>query len=219
MTRPRGPMKGRAWRWAARRVERPASYSRLQRFVGWSRVWERFVAEVVRAHPGARVLDVGCGPADVLLFLPEGVHYEGIDTSRDYIEGAARRHGVRGMFRVAQVQGETPTEPYDLVLVLGLLHHLDDAVAVEVLRAAAALAPNGRVLSLDGCRGATSTGLRGFFYDVDRGQHVRDQAGYEALARRAGLVPHSQRWAGMLRVPYTLLVMEMRGGDVPAGRG
>ena len=37
------------------------------------------------------VLDVGCGPADVLRYLPE-VDYVGIDRSSTYVPEASRRH-------------------------------------------------------------------------------------------------------------------------------
>lgn len=198
------------WRTAARAVERPEAYSALQAAVGSTRLWRRFVAEVVRPTPGVRVLDVGCGPADVLGFLPQTVVYEGIDTHAPYIEGARARYGHRGRFRVCRSSAVVAAGEahYDLVLALGLLHHLTDAQVAEVVRDAAALAPGGRLITLDGCDEPGAPPWERLFYRVDRGAHVRSAAGYTALLAQGGPV-EGARWERMLRVPYTYFVAEV----------
>src|ERR1700745_1432862 len=87
-----------------------------------------YVSEYVRHAPGDKVLDIGCGPGDILEDLP-AVDYLGFDISPKYVEAARKRFGRRGRFFCANV-GLTATDQeaasFDLVLATGVLHHLDD---------------------------------------------------------------------------------------------
>jgi len=200
----------------ARRVERPESYNALQRLVGSQRVWDVFINEHLRPAPGMRVLDLGCGPAEILSFLPE-MDYLGVDIHPPYIEGARARYGDRGRFRACAVQDLVAegAAPFDVVLALGLLHHLTDAEAAGILAAAARLtAPGGRLLTLDGCLEPGQSPIARLCFKADRGNYTRDRAGYEALLR-----PHFPQLSGsvrhdLLRLPYTYLILEARPGGV-----
>jgi SAM-dependent methyltransferase len=169
-----------------------------------------YARDVIRASPQSRVLDLGCGTAQVLAFLPEGIDYWGYDISADYIHAAERRYGPRGHF----VCG-TPTEtaladalPFDTVLATGVLHHLnDDEVGTFMKLARIALKPDGRFVSIDPVWADGQHPVARFLISKDRGRHVRDSAGYTALARREfsevkGRIRH-RAW-----LPYTHWIME-----------
>ncbi|MCB9759751.1 MAG: class I SAM-dependent methyltransferase [Alphaproteobacteria bacterium] len=196
----------------ARRVERPGAYSALQRAVGSDRVWTVFLDTLLRPTPGLRILDVGCGPADVLGYLPE-VDYLGIDPNPAYIEGARKRFASRGRFEawdIAALAAQRPA-PFDVILLLGVLHHLTDAQAAHILGHAAALvAPGGRLLTLDGCRTPHIPALTRFLYWADRGDFTRDQAGYEALVRPFFPRISATLRDDLLRLPYTYLALDAR---------
>ena len=61
-----------------------AGYRRFSRAIR-GRAWETYLAEYVKPVRGEKVLDIGCGPADILAQLPD-VDYTGLDISPDYIE-------------------------------------------------------------------------------------------------------------------------------------
>lgn len=155
------------------------------------------------------VLDIGCGPADILAYLPD-VEYWGFDVSHAYIQRARLLYGDRGKFQCKTlVDTDIEKMPlFDVVLALGLLHHLDDEDAVNVLRLAyKALKPGGRLVTVDPCRDPDQNVIARFLISNDRGQNVRDESGYTCLA---GLVFQSprvevrhQRW-----IPYTHCYME-----------
>jgi SAM-dependent methyltransferase len=163
----------------------------------------------VKAFSGMKILDVGCGPADILDYLPD-VDYWGFDISESYINQARTKFGGRGNFHCRQLQATDLKEmpAFDLVLAIGLLHHLDDAVAVDVLQLAAnALRVGGRLLTIDPCLDPSQNLIARFLIRNDRGRNVRDKAGYEALAKAVFESPRvevrQQAW-----IPYTHCFME-----------
>src|SRR5262252_3663563 len=85
---------------------------------------------------GAVVLDVGCGMGDALEHLDSFSSYLGIDTDPRAIEIARARYSgrdkVRWECRTAGADLLREVAPTD-VAMFGLLHHLSDAEAVELL--------------------------------------------------------------------------------------
>ncbi|HEX2122402.1 MAG TPA: class I SAM-dependent methyltransferase, partial [Thermoanaerobaculia bacterium] len=53
-----------------RLLEVPALYESVQRLLGADAARKRFVARFLRPLPGARILDIGCGPGPLLEYLP-----------------------------------------------------------------------------------------------------------------------------------------------------
>ena len=74
----------------------PAAYRLFFLIVGGD-VRKIYTTEYVKAQPGEKVLDIGCGPGDILEYLPD-VKYTGFDLSPEYIEAAKKRFGERGRF-------------------------------------------------------------------------------------------------------------------------
>lgn len=190
-------------------LSHPIVYDTLQNFLGAKKFRAFFSESMIRSRYSDRILDLGCGTAEILDFMPE-VEYIGYDISSQYIEAAKRRFGPRGNFeaRIATEDEVSRGVPFDIVLALGVLHHLDDETAVTLMRTAhAALKPGGRLVTLDPVFEGGQSPLARFLISKDRGQNVRDQAGYENLARHSfqnvrTTVRH-QSW-----IPYTHCFIE-----------
>ena len=86
-----------------------------------------------RVSPGLRVLEVGCGPGDLLAALEpsEGL---GVDISPGMVDLARRRHPAL-RFEVADAHSLAADGPFDVIVCHDLLGHLDDVlVALQRLR-------------------------------------------------------------------------------------
>ena len=194
---------------AERPAQRAEGYSWIQRTVGADRVWRRLVGDVLCPTPGQRILDVGCGPADILHFLPNDVDYLGTEPHEPYRKAAQQRHGHRALFSPQRVEDLEAPQGFDTILFIGVLHHLPDPAARSALHAAGRLLrPNGRVVALDPCPRPNRGALENQLYAIDRGDHVRPAAANLALFDGSGLRATGQVWEGMLRLPYTYLLIQ-----------
>ena len=192
-------------------LEVPALYEGLQRLLGAHAARKLFVARFLRPASGMRILDIGCGPGHTLDYLPSDVAYTGYDLNASYIEAARRRYGERARFLHARV-GEEPAEieasSFDLVIAKGILHHLNDDEAHQLLRAAFRyLRPGGFFVSLDGVRHEGQKMLSRLIISLDRGGAVRDPDGYERLARAHTAAVEGALITDWLAVPYSYYIM------------
>jgi SAM-dependent methyltransferase len=190
------------------------AYAALQRLLGGHSARQRVVAEFIRPPRGARILDLACGPATLLSYLPPEVIYVGVDSNPAYIAAATRHYGSRGRFIVAPAIDAPALEGaagFDLVLGMGFLHHLaDDEAAAVVDLAYRRLAPGGHLVTLDCAYHEGQSKLARRLIAADRGSHVRTPEGYSALvaSRFPDLKTHLA--TDLLRVPYSQFIIRAR---------
>ena len=182
----------------------PAVYRFAQRTIGSDHVRKQLVGTFVRANPGDRVLDIGCGTGDLVDLLPP-VDYLGFDPSDQYIDAAVERYGNRGEFRVGGVQDVTvDTGTFDLCIAKGVLHHLDDDFAGRLIALAFdALRPGGRLVTIDPTITVGQSPIARRLAMNDRGQNVREPDAYASLAAAAFDDVDLTVRHDLLRVPYS----------------
>jgi len=190
-------------------LSHPRIYSLFQSIMGAHQARHMMAKNYIKPRPGMDVLDIGCGPAEILDYMPS-VGYWGFDISQSYIEQATKRYGNRGQFTCKELTADDLNQlpKFDIVLALGLMHHLNDQQAEAVLTLAhLALKPGGRLVTVDPCLVDGQNPIARFLILHDRGQNVRSQDAYVALAGRVfskvnGEVRH-KAW-----IPYTHCFME-----------
>jgi len=191
-------------------LSHPVIYDATQNILGARLVRHDLVANYVRPTSSNRILDIGCGTAEILSYLPAGVNYWGYDISHRYIEAAKSRFGTRGHFHCGHLDRTALSKlpKFDVVLAIGVLHHLDDGFANNFLALAReALSEGGRMVTIDPCFAQQQNPIARYLINQDRGQNVRSAEDYQKLAGQIfskvqGTLRH-RRW-----IPYTHWIME-----------
>ena len=196
-----------------------ACYRAVQSVLRRPSARRRFVRERIAPWPGCRVLDLGCGTGDLIPFLP-ACEYVGIDGNGAYLRTARRLFSKGADFREFDLAALTPggLGSFDVIVALGVLHHLDDATATRMLAFAfGSLSPLGRFVSHDPVFATEQSALSRWLVARDRGRHVRT---HETMLGLVGAAfPHVEASIvnGNLRVPYTEIEIVARPGHEANG--
>ena len=190
-------------------LKSPIVYTSYQKLVGGYRARRKFVEDYLDLNPNQSLLDFGCGPGDILEFLPE-VDYTGIDIDPIYIEKAKAKYGHRGEFICSKLEElDLPSgKAYDYVIATGVLHHMDDQECLSFIKwAKSILKPKGKLLTLDGCYIPNQNKISKFLIDKDRGNFVRSVDAYIALMSSQFDTVNQTIEESYFHIPYTLLIM------------
>jgi SAM-dependent methyltransferase len=194
-------------------MSHPSIYSKVTLFLRGKRTTQEFINTYVKPRPGDRILDIGCGPGDALQFLPD-VTYYGFDMDAGYIKMAKERYknDNRARFYHEKVRlGAVGESNFDIVIAMGVIHHLDDYDARRLFELAYhMLKPGGRLVTYDGCYFPNQSITEKFFLDIDRGKYIRTKEGYYEILGHTFPEVTSYSRLDLLMIPYATLVFVCR---------
>lgn len=192
------------------------AYALFQKLVGGEPAVQWVNDNFWRSKTGQKIVDIGCGPGNTVHHLSPGVSYVGFDISDEYIRHAQVKFAndpsktfLVGVAEDFVVNLPEAMQGADLVIMNGLLHHLDDNEALTALRLAKkALAPHGRLICLEGCFLLRQAPMAHWLLSKDRGQNVRTETEWKALTAQVFSEFETHILTGLLRIPYTHIVIE-----------
>jgi cyclopropane fatty-acyl-phospholipid synthase-like methyltransferase len=187
-------------------------YRSFKTLIRAEKATEVMAREYIRAQPGQRLLDVGCGDGDIRPHLVD-VDYTGVDFNDDYLRVAEHQVDEHTRFLNADVASlaEHGLGPFDCAIAVGLLHHLSDEECTTLLDAVHdALVPGGRFVSFDPVFTPAQRTSARLLVALDRGRHARDVAGYRRLFDDRWKVEAQTVRNDLLPFPYSHAIFETR---------
>ena len=141
----------------------------------------QLIAESLGKSP-SHILDCGCGTGIFAqCFSPKG--YVGIDLATPYINRARQRFSSYRFDVMDAKDLQFNDESFDTVIIAGMLHHMPDKEAIQVLQEVKrVLQPGGHLLLWEDVPTRSSFNWVGkLVHRLDLGEHIRQASEYRFL--------------------------------------
>jgi SAM-dependent methyltransferase len=185
----------------------PALYSFFQNLVPTKEGTEIARRAIIGDFKEGDVLDFGCGNGQLSELFPES-NYLGIEPLSKCVTRAQELFGDKSGKRRFEIGDETSltalnSNSFDLVLMIGVLHHISDHQSQFALREIhRVLRTSGRLFLIDPVYHPAQSWLSQRIVSLDRGIHVREHENYMALIRNYFPKAQFELHSNLLRIPY-----------------
>ena len=167
--------------------------------------------DYVKPAAGCRVLDVGCGNADMGHLLPTDCTYLGLDSNPRYIKNAKAK-GLNVIEANVADLGGLGFGPFDVVVAVGVIHHLDDSTASALFAdVSKVLSLGGSLVTVDPVNHPGQSLVSRTIMSLDRGRFIRRREGYESLIGGVFTAPTITMRYDLNPFPYAHCIVEARG--------
>lgn len=156
-------------------------------------------------------------PGELAAFLPRDIGCFGVDARPHDLARARERFGDRAEFKTGDATKLSAAgQRFEVVLILGVLHHLDNGAADGLVSVARTVMAGGRLVTVDPAYTPRRSLVVRAIIGRDRGQHVREAECYGRLAATAFQSSvHTTVRDDLLRIPYAHCIPERA---VPFGK-
>ena len=189
-------------------LKHPLLYKLLINLLGGAKSRKIIINDYLRLNPGAKLLDLGCGPAQILSYVNCKVKYTGIDASEDYINAAQKKFPDQQFICTVFDSNTDLKGKFDAVLAIGLIHHLDDETSRNlIINATKVLKDGGKLITFDNVLYKGQRWHKRWIIKQDRGNYIRTLRDYSILFPQNSFseIQFDLR-EDLLRVPYSHII-------------
>lgn len=189
----------------------PQVYTLWQKLVGDYKLRKIYCDAYIKAKIGDRILDIGCGPANMVKYLPKNIDYVGFDDSELYIESARKKFSQENYsFFCERVNfAKNFDKKFDIIMANAILHHINDEEAEKLISFAKTnLKHGGRFITLDGCFVEKQSFIKKLLLKNDRGKFVRTKDEYFKLFSKYFNTFKVSIRDDLYNIPYTIIIFE-----------
>lgn len=189
----------------------PQVYTLWQKLIGDYKLRKIYCKNYIKAKECDRILDIGCGTANMVEFLPKNIDYVGFDDSAEYIKHAKKKFPQHNFafFRQRVNFAQNYDEKFDIIMANAILHHINDEEAEKLISFAATnLKENGRFITHDGCFVENQSFIRKWLLENDRGRFVRTKDDYFKLFSKYFSNINVNIKENLYNIPYTIIIFE-----------
>ncbi len=168
-------------------ISSPQVYDTIQTIVGEKLFRKYLVEKIFKIQDGYKILDIACGTGGYCKYLLNyNIKYYGFDGNASYINYAKIkfRKNKNFFFYNEMIKDFNMLNEieFDLIIVMGLLHHLSDTEVIYLLNLTKnLLKKGGRVITFDQCKYKNMNYIEDFLVKNDRGKYMRDLSEYKSL--------------------------------------
>jgi SAM-dependent methyltransferase len=195
-------------------------YFYIKNFLTGGIPYYKWVIEFGVNKKGAKILDLGCGPADIMRFLKgdKPDYYYGVDISDEYLDTARKtlsELNIQNDIEVIDLSQLGHSEKINnylidkinllqinKVLLIGVIHHLTDEAVLSTLELLSRCPTIQEIYTQDIV--SDMNPINDFFVKLDRGEYIRQEAAYSELLLKSSWNIARQFWsnAGITSIKY-----------------
>ena len=193
-------------------VNNPIIYMLFQKLMSGTSFRKKIIESSI-IKKKVKILDIGCGPAEILNYLPD-VNYYGYDIDKRSIEYAKKKYINNkkcNFFCKNFTKKEISKLPkFDYVILFGILHHLENREVKNILNLCKkVMKKNALLLTEDPIFLKKQNFIAKFLIKNDRGLNVREEYEYKNLVK-----PYFKnikaKISHQLFIPYTWFTMKCK---------
>ncbi len=166
-------------------INSPRIYKIIQNVMSGTSFRKKIIRENIKKK-NLKILDIGCGPAEIIEYIPECIYY-GYDIDKRSIEYAKKKYKNKNYkffckeFKHSDVK-KLPN--FDFIILFGILHHLSNKQAKNILNLCKKkMKKNSKLLTEDPIFIKNQNLIAKFLIKNDRGMNVRKKNQYINLLK------------------------------------
>ncbi len=167
-------------------INNPIVYIIFQKIMSGTSFRKKIIIKNIK-NKKLNVLDIGCGPAEILEYIPN-VTYYGFDIDKRSIDYAKNKYRGKNHYFFCKRFGKKELKKlpkFDFVILFGILHHLNNLEIKKLLQLCKKkMKKNSRLLTEDPIFIKRQNFIAKFLITKDRGMNVRIKEEYLNLLKK-----------------------------------